>query len=182
MCRSPRVIARGGVRSALLITLLKHGHTYPKVPSTPSLFPLQVPISIVALFAGVMNCGIHIRCTRHGVNVDQLLWRLLADVKQRFDLARNVPNEAERLSWELPRFLDLAARKGRLVIVIDGLHRLQDKNGDHQQRTGDTRAVLNRMPSGVYTFRSETLHAQQVHWPFVVPGSEKNGSFRTARE
>ncbi|CAM9179945.1 unnamed protein product [Ectocarpus fasciculatus] len=68
-------------------------------------------------------------CTRHGVDVDQLLWRLLADVKQRFDLARNVPNEAERLSWELPRFLDLAAREGRVIIVVDGLHRLQDKNG-----------------------------------------------------
>lgn len=65
-----------------------------------------------------------------------MLWRLLADVKQRFDLARNVPNEAERLSWELPRFLDLAARKGRLVIVIDGLHRLQDKNGDNKQTRG----------------------------------------------
>ena len=63
------------------------------------------------------------------MDVDQLLWRLLADVKQRFDLARNVPNEAERLSWELPRFLDLAARKGRVIIVIDGLHRLQDKSG-----------------------------------------------------
>ncbi|CAM9511324.1 unnamed protein product, partial [Ectocarpus sp. 13 AM-2016] len=68
-------------------------------------------------------------CTRHGVEVDQLLWRLLADVKQRFDLVRNVPNEAERLSWELPRFLDLAAREGRVIIVVDGLHRLQDKNG-----------------------------------------------------
>lgn len=74
------------------------------------------------------------RCTRHGVDVDQLLWRLLADVKQRFDLARNVPNEAERLSWELPRFLDLAARKGRVIIVIDGLHRLQDKSGKEAPR------------------------------------------------
>lgn len=70
------------------------------------------------------------RCTRHGVDVNQLLWRLLADLKHRFDLSRTVPNEAERLSWELPRFLDLARRKGRVIIVIDGLHRLQDKHGE----------------------------------------------------
>ena len=71
------------------------------------------------------------RCTRRGVDVDQLLWRLLEDLKQRFDLARNVPNDADRLSWELPRFLELAGRKGRVIIAIDGLHRVQDKNGDY---------------------------------------------------
>lgn len=59
-----------------------------------------------------------------------MLWRLLGDLKQKFDLGRNVPNEAERLSWELPRFLEMAGRKGRVIIVIDGLHRVQDKNGD----------------------------------------------------
>lgn len=71
------------------------------------------------------------RCTRRGVDVDQLLWRLLADLKERFDLARTVPKEADRLSWELPRFLELAGRKGGVIIVIDGLHRVQSKNGDH---------------------------------------------------
>jgi len=95
-------------------------------------------------------CTLPPRCTRHGVDVDQLLWRLLADVKQRFDLARNVPNEAERLSWELPRFLDLAARKGRLLIVIDGLHRLQDKSGKHTDigtyavQRGSQAAILDK--------------------------------------
>lgn len=88
------------------------------------------------------------RCTRHGVDVDQLLWRLLADVKQRFDLARNVPNEAERLSWELPRFLDLAARKGRVILVIDGLHRLQDKSGEEESRA--RRAYFSVGDGGYY--------------------------------
>lgn len=87
------------------------------------------------------------RCTRHGVDVDQLLWRLLADVKQRFDLARNVPNEAERLSWELPRFLDLAARKGRVIIVVDGLHRLQDKSG---KGAGSSSSSVGGILRGMY--------------------------------
>ncbi|CAM9980264.1 unnamed protein product, partial [Discosporangium mesarthrocarpum] len=68
-------------------------------------------------------------CTRHGVNVNQLLWRLLGDIKQHFDLTRKVPHEAERLSWELPRFLELVGRKGHALIVIDGLHRVQDEKG-----------------------------------------------------
>ncbi|CAM9111400.1 unnamed protein product, partial [Laminaria digitata] len=108
----------GSGKSALLANWLLHFRR--RLEQRPKLGgPLEEPF----IFSHAVGC------TRHGVDVDQLLWRLLADVKQRFDLARNVPNEAERLSWELPRFLDLAARKGRLVIVIDGLHRLQDKNG-----------------------------------------------------
>lgn len=91
------------------------------------------------------------RCTRHGVDVDQLLWRLLADVKQRFELARNVPNEAERLSWELPRFLDLAARKGRVIIVIDGLHRLQDKSGKDAPRSPSSVKFVGEGGGGVPT-------------------------------
>ena len=71
-------------------------------------------------------------CTRHGVDVDQLLWRLLSNLKQRFDLAISVPSEAARLSWDFPRFLELAARKGHVIIVVDGLHRLQDKTGETQ--------------------------------------------------
>ncbi|CAM9102993.1 unnamed protein product, partial [Hapterophycus canaliculatus] len=112
-------------------------------------------------------------CTRHGVDVNQLLWRLLADVKQRFDLARNVPDEAERLSWELPRFLDLAARKGRVIIVIDGLHRLQDKNGGETglqwlpfQVPGNVRIIVTAThPDPNYL----QLHEQKIRQHMVNP-------------
>ena len=63
-------------------------------------------------------------CTRQSTNVNSLLRRLMLDLRQRFDLAREVPIAQERLSWELPRFLEMAAKRGRLLIVIDGLHRL----------------------------------------------------------
>ena len=42
----------------------------------------------------------------------------------RFELTRDVPVSQEKLSWELPRFLDMASKRGRIIIVIDGLNRL----------------------------------------------------------
>ena len=48
----------------------------------------------------------------------------MTDLKTRFDLNREVPLSQERLSWELPRFLEAASKRGKIVIVIDGLHRL----------------------------------------------------------
>ena len=63
-------------------------------------------------------------CTRQSLNVNSLLRRLMLDLRERFDLVREVPIAQERLSWELPRFLEMAAKRGRLIIIIDGLHRL----------------------------------------------------------
>ena len=58
-----------------------------------------------------------------------LLRRLITDLKNRFELSRDVPSSQTRLSWDLPRFLELASKKGKLVIVIDGLHRLESNEG-----------------------------------------------------
>jgi len=63
-------------------------------------------------------------CSRQSMNVNFLIRRLIVDLKNRFELARDIPKSQERLSWELPRFLELAAKKGRVIIVIDGLNRL----------------------------------------------------------
>lgn len=65
------------------------------------------------------------------MNANFLIRRLISDLKNRFELARDVPKSQERLSWELPRFLELAAKKGRVIIVIDGLNRLvNNDNGE----------------------------------------------------
>ena len=77
-------------------------------------------------------------CTRQSLNVNSLVRRLMVDLKSRFDLSREVPIAQERLSWELPRFLEMAAKRGRLIIVIDGLHRLVTNE--------DTEASLSWLP------------------------------------
>lgn len=48
----------------------------------------------------------------------------MRDLKRRFDIAREVPFNHAQLSWDLPRFLELASRKGKVIIVIDGIQRL----------------------------------------------------------
>jgi hypothetical protein len=69
-------------------------------------------------------------CTRQSMDVHNLMRRMMRDLKARFELSRNVPRTQSRLSWDLPRFLELASKKGKVIIVIDGLHRLDSYNGD----------------------------------------------------
>ena len=58
------------------------------------------------------------------MNVPSLIRRLMHDLKAKFDITRDVPFAQDRLSWELPRFFEMAAKKGKLIVVIDGIHRL----------------------------------------------------------
>jgi hypothetical protein len=71
-------------------------------------------------------------CSRQSLGSNSLIRRLIAALQSKFELSRPLPRNVERLSWELPRFLELAAKKGKLVIVVDGVHRLRghDDNED----------------------------------------------------
>jgi len=54
-----------------------------------------------------------------------LIHRLFCDLNEYFDLSREVPALSERLRWVLPRLLQTASRKGRMIIiVVDGVDRL----------------------------------------------------------
>ena len=53
-----------------------------------------------------------------------------------------MPATQEQLPWELPRFLELAAKKGRILIVIDGVGRLQQKG----EGGSETEAGLSWLP------------------------------------
>ena len=69
-------------------------------------------------------------CSRHSLDVNNLMRRLMTDLKNRFELSRDVPSSQSRLSWDFPRFLELASKKGKTIIVIDGLQRLQSNEGE----------------------------------------------------
>jgi archaellum biogenesis ATPase FlaH len=68
-------------------------------------------------------------CSRQSMNVNVVIKRLIVELKTRFELSRPLPKQQERYSWELPRFLDLAAKRGKVIIVIDGLNRLVNNDG-----------------------------------------------------
>lgn len=63
-------------------------------------------------------------CTRQSTNVHSLIRRLMHDLKNKFGLDRNVPFAQDRLSWELPRFFEMASKKGKFIVILDGIHRL----------------------------------------------------------
>lgn len=63
-------------------------------------------------------------CTRQSTNVHSLIRRLMHDLKNKFGLDRNVPFAQDRLSWELPRFFEMASKKGKFIVILDGVHRL----------------------------------------------------------
>lgn len=96
-------------------------------------------------------------CSRQSLNVNSMLRRLITDLKTKFELGRQVPKSQERLSWELPRFLELASKKGRVIIVIDGLHRLRLNDGSE-----DTLAWLPlTFPPNVRVILSVTVNVNK---------------------
>ena len=69
-------------------------------------------------------------CTRSSVFMRELLTRLTTEVMTYFNLPRPKNFDPGRLAWELPRLLEVAASRGsRVLIIIDGLHRLRDDSG-----------------------------------------------------
>jgi hypothetical protein len=78
------------------------------------------------------------------MDVNSLIRRLIEELKSRFQLTRDLPVSQERLSWELPRFFDLASKKGSIIIVIDGLNRL--RMGNDSGRSDYMEASLAWLP------------------------------------
>lgn len=63
--------------------------------------------------------------TRSSCYEVNLIHRLFNDLNEYFDLSREVPINSDRLRWVLPRLLQTASHKGRMVIIIiDGIDRL----------------------------------------------------------
>ncbi|GMH48972.1 hypothetical protein TrVE_jg8772 [Triparma verrucosa] len=69
-------------------------------------------------------------CSRQSTYTYLTLRRLMSELKEHFELTAAIPSNDEKLPWELPRFLDMASKKGRVLIIIDGLHRLRAEEGD----------------------------------------------------
>ncbi|GMH64647.1 hypothetical protein TL16_g04012 [Triparma laevis f. inornata] len=69
-------------------------------------------------------------CSRQSTYTYLTLRRLMSELKEHFELTAAIPSNDEKLPWDLPRFLEMASKKGRLLIIIDGLHRLRAEEGE----------------------------------------------------
>ena len=111
-------------------------------------------------------------CSRQSLNINSLLRRLMMELKSRFELSRELPSNQERLSWELPRFLDAASRRGKIIVVIDGLHRIAN-NDDSEGNLAWLPLVL---PPGVRFIVSATVMPSMEKK--VVPVLTKGASLK----
>ena len=55
-------------------------------------------------------------CSRNSKSVGHTLRRLMKALKEHFDLGFAINPDDERLVWELPQFLQSAAKKGRIYV------------------------------------------------------------------
>ncbi|KAL3789640.1 hypothetical protein ACHAW5_002357 [Stephanodiscus triporus] len=72
----------------------------------------------------------HIGCSRLSTQVLHLLRRLVNSIIVHFQLKDAMNLADEKLPWILPRLLERASKKGRVVICLDGLHHICSNDKD----------------------------------------------------
>lgn len=70
-------------------------------------------------------------CSRLSTQVVQLLRRLVNSIISHFQIKDVMNLSDEKLPWILPRLLEKASKKGRLIICVDGLHHICSNDKDY---------------------------------------------------
>ena len=58
-----------------------------------------------------------------------MLRRLLGEMQRRFDIPQEIPDQPDALRLAFANCLSMAAAKGRVVLIIDALNQLEDREG-----------------------------------------------------
>ena len=58
-----------------------------------------------------------------------MLRRILSELQERFNIQGELPTDINELRETLPVWLNLAAQKGRVLLILDALNQLEDKQG-----------------------------------------------------
>ncbi len=58
-----------------------------------------------------------------------MLRRVMGELKRRFDIPQEIPDQPDALRAAFANWLHLAAAKGRVVLVLDALNQLEDRDG-----------------------------------------------------
>ena len=58
-----------------------------------------------------------------------MLRRIMNEFKRRFNIDRDIPTEPDKLRSDFANWLHMAAAKGRVILLIDALNQLEDKEG-----------------------------------------------------
>jgi tetratricopeptide (TPR) repeat protein len=88
----------------------------------------------------------------HGSDWAAMLRRVIEELRRRFDLKLEVPDKPDGLRLAFANALHMAAAKGRVVLVIDALNQLDDREGALDlvwlppQIPANVRVVLSSLP------------------------------------
>ncbi|KAL7993128.1 putative AAA+ ATPase domain, P-loop containing nucleoside triphosphate hydrolase [Plasmopara halstedii] len=106
--------------------------------------------------------------SRNSCLVSNLLERILREIKEHFELTNEIPDVSERHIWQLPRFLEAASKKGRTIIVVDGLQRLRTQNGDNIMKW-----IPLSIPPNIRLIFTGTLNSPTADMFQDIPGSSR---------
>ena len=60
-----------------------------------------------------------------------MLRRIMGELKQRFDIDQEIPEQPDALRSAFPNWLSMAAAKGKVILLLDALNQLEDRDGAH---------------------------------------------------
>jgi len=73
----------------------------------------------------------YIGATPYSADWAAMLRRLMGEFKRRLGLQQDIPDQPDALRSAFPNWLYMAAAKGRVVLVLDALNQLEDRDGAH---------------------------------------------------
>ena len=71
----------------------------------------------------------YIGATPHSVDLTEMLRRFIGEFKRRFGIQQDIPDQPDALRNSFPNWLCMAAAKGHVVLVLDALDQLEDRDG-----------------------------------------------------
>ena len=71
----------------------------------------------------------HIGATPDSVDWVNMLRRIMGEMKLHFDIQQDIPDKTDELKAAFANWLHMVAAKGRMVLVIDALNQLEDRDG-----------------------------------------------------
>ncbi|NLX96922.1 MAG: tetratricopeptide repeat protein [Rhodopirellula sp.] len=106
-----------------------------------------------------------IGATPYSADGSAMLRRILGELKRRFQIAEEIPEKPEALRAAFANWLHMAAARGRVVLVLDALNQLEDRDGAADLLwlppviPANVRMVLSTLPGRAWT------DLQQRAWP-----------------
>lgn len=107
----------------------------------------------------------YIGATPASADCAAMLRRILSEFKQRLGVTKEIPDQPDALLSAFANWLHMAAAKGRIVLILDGLNQLEDRHG-----AGDLLWLPLVVPDNlrliVSTLPGKALDAiSERHWP-----------------